>query len=224
MGNDKKQREVEARFAKDVADHKMTILSENGVNRCIRFVESKGSFNMYFTITTWPQYLCISGDMGCFVFTRLHDMFEFFRSPSEKLTINPQYWAEKCDAQDRRTGGIDEYDAEELKSAIKYRFDEHEFSSKSAKTACWKEIERDILCAETEYEAHSFGHRFESNGFRLTNFWEHKLRSYTYHFLWCCYAIAWAIKQYDAPSASAENSKEENLGKSFSERVAENGQ
>ena len=28
-----------------------------------------------FDIVTWPGYLCYSGDMGCFVFTRLPDMF-----------------------------------------------------------------------------------------------------------------------------------------------------
>jgi hypothetical protein len=34
---------------------------------------------MGFDVVTWPGHLSISGDMGCFVFTRVDDMFTFFR-------------------------------------------------------------------------------------------------------------------------------------------------
>lgn len=186
----------------------MTVISDNGVNRCLRFAAEKDGWHLHFVITTWPNYLCVSGDMGCFVFTRLYDMFEFFRSSSGKLSINPQYWAEKVEAQDRRTGGIDEYDANIFRAALRARFDNWDFASKAEKKECWKEIEQQVLSAENEYEAFSNASNFKYGEFDFPDFYESRLRKYTYHFLWCCFAIAWAIKQYDAQSASVENSKE----------------
>ena len=41
--------------------------------------------------------LIASGDVGTYVFSRLADMFEFFRSPMTsdgRLYINDSYWAE----------------------------------------------------------------------------------------------------------------------------------
>lgn len=70
------------RFLQDVADHKMTVVMDNGVYRHLRFAnsDSKLAFNQWFDIVTWPGFLAYSGDMGCFVFSRLKDMFEFFRA------------------------------------------------------------------------------------------------------------------------------------------------
>ena len=28
-------------------------------------------------------------------------------------------------------------------------------------------------------------------------FMDHTCEEYTYHFVWCCYAIAWGISEYD---------------------------
>jgi hypothetical protein len=36
------------------------------------------------------------------------------------------------------------------------------------------------------------GHIFE-----FTDSWEWNYREYTYRYIWCCYALAWAIKKYD---------------------------
>ncbi|EPN8197881.1 hypothetical protein ACT3ON_001083, partial [Acinetobacter baumannii] len=37
-----------------------------------------------------------------------------------------------------------------------------------------------------------------ANGVQLADFWEHNLNDYTYHYIWCLYAIVHAIKLYDA--------------------------
>lgn len=80
----------------------MTILMDNGIYRHLRFQKPKSS-NQWFDIVTWPGYLAYSGDMGCFMFTRLKDMFEFFRDGREdgRLHINQSYWGEKLEAVDR---------------------------------------------------------------------------------------------------------------------------
>lgn len=193
----------EAQFIKDVSDHKMTVLHDSGVHRCIRFANPASS-NLYFMLTTWPGHLCICGDMGTYVFNRLEDMFEFFRSGQKpgKLYINTGYWEEKCEAADRRTGGqVDEYCEDRFKSVVGELFNQHEFENEADKAACWEEIKDEVLCAENEHEAFNLAGQFSFKGeddeFEFSDFWEHDLRSYTYQYLWCCYAIAWGIQQYD---------------------------
>lgn len=99
----------EAEFLRTIGDHKMAVLFDNGLMRHLRF--SNGSFNRWFEIITWAGKLAISGDMGTFVFSRVEDMFTFFRGEREgSLKINPGYWAEKCIAQDRH--GLKTFDSD----------------------------------------------------------------------------------------------------------------
>ena len=191
---------TEERFLKDVSDHAMTVICDIGVNRCIHFAAKKNAWNMHFTLITWPGHLCISGDMGTFVFYRLPDMFEFFRTRhQERLPINPHYWEEKCEADDRCMGGTREYDDERFKQCVKQDFDcaFEDSEDENAKARCWSAIKDEVLCAENEYEAHTKARDFEFEGFSFQDFWEHNLRSHTYHYIWCCYAIVWGIRQYD---------------------------
>lgn len=80
-------------FLKDVAGHNMTVKMDNGIYRHLLFKAAKDSWNQWFEIITWPGVLTVHGDMGCWTFSRVSDMFTFFRE--EKLEINPDYWAEK---------------------------------------------------------------------------------------------------------------------------------
>lgn len=114
------------RFERDVAAHQMTVLHEEGVYRHIRFGRPDSS-SMHFDLITYPGYLVYSGDMGCYVFSRLRDMFEFFRTdrldtkdPS-KLHINRGYWSEKLEAVDgnRRQAGATEFSPEKFRQVIK---------------------------------------------------------------------------------------------------------
>lgn len=103
MSETQEREPTEATFRKDVAQHRMTVIHDHGVHRHLRFGKP-GDSNLSFQITTWPGYLCYSGDMGCYVFFRVEDMFRFFRGER----INPGYWAEKVQAEDRE--GVKEYD------------------------------------------------------------------------------------------------------------------
>ena len=112
-----KENKVGEKFIADVANHKMAVVADDGgVCRSLRF--SKGSIDQSFQITTWPNHLCISGDMGTLVFSRLNDMFNFFGSkglnPKGGYYINAGYWAEKLES-----GDVKRFSEEEAKYSLK---------------------------------------------------------------------------------------------------------
>jgi hypothetical protein len=87
---------VAAWFASDVAEHKMTVLHDDGLYRHLRFKQPHSSI-CYFDLITWPGRLVICGDMNdAYVFTRYdQDMFTLFRPTRYESGINPGYWAQK---------------------------------------------------------------------------------------------------------------------------------
>lgn len=89
------------RFLKTVEGHQMTSLQECGLHRHFRFRNPQKSA-YWFDLITWPGFLCVTGDCGSYVFSRVEDMFAFFReeqNPEGELQINPDYWSEKLEAQ-----------------------------------------------------------------------------------------------------------------------------
>jgi hypothetical protein len=189
---------TEQSFLKDVSEHRMTILRDDGIYRHVRF-QKPNTGVMSFDLLTWPGWLCYSGDMGTYVFRRLEDMFEFFRTDRRNdgraLYINLGYWAEKIEAEDRH-GRITEYSADKFRAQVNEWLNESE-ASDDLRQAVDEGVllyaddgEQDALRAATDFE---YGGK---NVFQ--DFWEVGLREYTHHFVWCCYAIAWGINQYDA--------------------------
>ncbi|MGI5144826.1 hypothetical protein ACQEVC_45665 [Plantactinospora sp. CA-294935] len=95
------EREIADRFVRDTADHTLTVLHDDGLYRHLRCAKPDSSF-YWFEIITWPGSLVFRGDMDCApVFSRVADMFAFFRSDSGR--INPGYWAEKLPDAGRST-------------------------------------------------------------------------------------------------------------------------
>lgn len=197
---------TQERFLKDVAEHRMQILRDDGLYRHVRFSRPNSS-TMGFDLVTFPGHLCYTGDMGTYVFTRLPDMFEFFRtSPREAggLYINPGYWSEKCVAADR--DGIKEYSAEKFRSVIAEYVDNwrenHEWDEMPE--GLREEVD-DVLSAadDGEYAARDAVYRFsytddEHGTFEFGDFFEYSLTEYTFRFIWCCYALSWGVQAYDA--------------------------
>jgi hypothetical protein len=195
--------EIKDRFLSCVTEHEMNILSESGMFRQITF-KKPTSYNYHFHITTWPGYLAISGDAGCYVFARLSDMFEFFRGDH----INPSYWSEKLQAVDQNCG-YKEFSDKLFHEAIKSDFDEWQFEGdeeeaiESRKNA-WAAIqESDISDDETpdsieDAVRRAMDYKCPVSGNTFGDFWDHNLQDYTFRFLWCCHAIQWAITKYDA--------------------------
>ena len=192
---------AKAEFMRDAAQHEMVVQQDEGVFRHIRFSHG-GSSVYHFNITTWPGYLCISGDMGCFVFARTTDMFEFFRGDK----INPGYWSEKLQATNNRSGH-EAFSFDLLKEAVAADFENWDFDSDEQKAEAWKEIVGDgysglFYDADGSDLQHAVGEVMDYvcpvTKQRFQDFWEHHLHDYTYHFMWCCNAVQWAIQQYDA--------------------------
>lgn len=103
-------------FLKDVASHELTVNLDQGVFRDIT-IANPNTMEMHYNITTRPGYLMITGDIGSFVFTRLNDMFNFFRSTNE-YQINTGYWAKKIEA-----GEYKKYSPENAREALNQEFE-----------------------------------------------------------------------------------------------------
>jgi hypothetical protein len=204
---------TEQTFLRDVREHAMTVLRDDGIYRHLRY-KRLDSGTYWFDIVTWPGQLSFSGDMGSFTFSRLRDMFEFFRTdarrPGEGLKINLGYWAEKIQSTEKN-GGHEEFSEERFREVVNdYRLRwvrdgaRSGMLTKEQRRELWEAVDEDVLrrACDGEYEAFSAAHEFEykvgKRTYTLDDFWDHNFRDYTVRFVWCCYAIAWSIKLYDA--------------------------
>jgi len=193
------------RFQKDTQEHKMKNWTDAGVVRNL-FFGKPDTVCYSFMLTTWPGHLAISGDMGCYVFCRLHDMFEFFRSAT--LEINPYYWSEKLVAIDKGDG-YEEFSEEKFKASVGKWFNDWKVGRDNQVVKnVWNEIKENILELNNEDEAYRAMNEFQtddgSNPFE--EFWrEGSFKDYTFRFIWCLYAIVWGIQQYDKAKQTAIN-------------------
>lgn len=189
-------------FLKDVKDHKLTIVKEDGVYRHLKF---KGKdFAFHFDMITYPGGLLMRGDMGTWVFERTEDMFAFFRNHNGELEINPGYWSEKCVSESVFGNGIRVFDPDGFRECVISHWEEYfeeDLESEEA-IVVWESIEDRILCGEdAEWDLVSRLNDWSNYGlesdFDFTDFWENTVTIGTYHYIWACYAIAWAVIQYD---------------------------
>lgn len=207
---------TQQRFERDVSEHAMTIHRDDGVDRHIAF-KKPGTSCYWFEILTWAGALCIRGDCGTYVFSRLTDMFEFFRTDDRgdptKLYINRSYWCEKLQAVDCNgygEGRAKEFAQEEFARHVKERFESYLESyevTDEKRSQLWSDIESEIIDRSHDGETRAFDALME---FRDDQFprmfedcWEWDCKEYTHGFIWNLYAIAWAIRQYDAAKQPA---------------------
>lgn len=217
------RRDIEAdvlvRFMKDTTGHQLEVVKDDGLHRHLRF-RRPGTYVYGFDVVTWPGHLAISGDMGAAMFSRLPDMFEFFRERTDpdspaKLHINSGYWAEKCTAND---GAMKKFNNDLFEREVRDHFDSFmqahsEFEGfEEARDALWDEIGEEVLGHyDSTHEALVACMDFEPSedrfpGFSMHDAWEwaSSVESYTFHFLWRLYAIAYAVKAYDALKAEVQ--------------------
>lgn len=192
---------AKAEFERVTEGFEMTIEQDDGVHRCILFRKPNGSCGWY-RLVTWPGSLCIRGDYGTFVFSRLQDMFQFFRSPTG--SINPDYWAEKIDAANRH-GGAEEWSRDLFVSAIVGDFREYwQDRDRAERRECFRELRERVLGRDNEQEAMNAAWGFQWKRFNLGDFYEHRMTEPTFHYLWCLHAIVGGIQQYDEAKQQAE--------------------
>lgn len=179
----------------------MHIRLDQGVYRHLEFRQADGSWNHGFHIITTPWRLMVTGDMGTWVFSRLEDMFEFFRT--DKGRINCSYWAEKC--INGVHGGSEAgtvYDGDVYQANIIDSLSNYSLSA-SVRSQIKKEIKEidfsDEYSAVDSMRSYKFYYKnSEKRPFHFQEVWEVSTKTYGYHFIWCLYAIAWSIQQYDA--------------------------
>jgi hypothetical protein len=189
-------------FLASVGGHVMTIEHDMAPMRTILF-KNPTTFNRYFRITTWHHALCISGDMGCFVFSRLPDMFEFFRVRNGETGINPGYWSEKLIA-DEPHAGHEAFSEALYYDALREQFRQWRFDDWAQMRRAWQGIRDELWDVLNTHDAFDMVARYrcDETGNRFSDFWETRLEDYTHHYIWCCRAIVWAIDQYDAAKAA----------------------
>lgn len=211
---------TEAEFLKDVESHVMEVIRDDGVYRHIRFREP-GTMCMHFDLVTWPGSLCYTGDMGTYVFYRLHDMFEFFRRPPHcRYSIDMRYWAEKVQAGDKSStgNGIKEFDGEKFRRVL----DEYRVRwmrdakrdgdlDKEQRRELWEEVQDEVidrideLGEDVARVAYEFSWRPGLDGprYHFDELWDHHFTEYTHRFAWCCFALSWAVQIYDKANEAA---------------------
>lgn len=197
-------------FLKDVEKHQMRVIRDEGIHRHLHF-GVPGTSCMHFQIVTFPGYLVYTGDMGSFIFQRTEDMLCFFRtSPAreERPYINEGYWAEKLEAHDKH-GGHEKYDADIFKRRVIKYFRDHcrDYSrSYEDRREMWEGIKSDVLCWADDGEVRACDalDEFDSHGLQFRDTFEWDFTEYTYRFVWACYAISWAVMQYDAAKVQTE--------------------
>jgi len=198
----------EAAFLADVQHHQMQVLRDDGLYRHLRFRKpGEFGFDQSFDLLTWPGSLCFTGDMGTYVFSRVDDMFEFFRLDRrcprrEGVAINPGYWGEKLQSVDR-IDGYKRFSLEDFKQAARACF--HNLTKD---TDAWppekrrelqEALEERVFNAEDEHEAVQAIREFSHPGAEdlFADFGERSLMRYSRRFMWCCYAVSWGVQVYD---------------------------
>ena len=205
-------------FMRDIQRHELIVLRDDGVYRHI-LVKAPGTSCMHFNIVTFPGYLVYTGDMGAYTFTRIRDMFEFFRPRKRGFGgINPQYWAEKLTATnchgEHCSYGAAEWSDDRFKEVIKERFEEHfaelypgkdadeqeRINFEAMKVDAWEQVEDDFFGSDDlQHEGFRIASDFlhEESGLTFPELWNHRFTEYSHSFLWACYAITWAIEKFD---------------------------
>lgn len=192
-------------FLADVSNHKMAVKLDNGLYRHL-MLRQPGNSNMWFEIVTWPGRLTVSGDMGTWTFARLEDMFKFFRDG--KMRINADYWSEKIEQGVH--GGRNEakvFSEDLFKKQLLDRLAGYELHPDDLAEVT-EALQDEVLNQDCKYDlliaARDFKHRFDHQPGDQRRYFQFDScdlpsgKEYSYHFLWCLYAIVWAIQQYDA--------------------------
>lgn len=189
------------RFLDDVKDHEMEIIKDEGVYRHIIFKRPESS-TYRFDIHTWPWYLCISGDMGCWVFLRIEDMFGFFIGETttfdDKYVINPCYWEEKIQSVSKFGGPAKEFSKEVFEERVREYAEEYFEFDEEKKKECLNELEFSVLSYMDDVHPQVLYERLWNFSFGDFRFDEPPCaEKYTFHYIWICYAIVWGILKYN---------------------------
>lgn len=200
----KSVRNAREHFESFIGEHEMTVLLDTLDDRTpyrhLRF--AKPGTNMYsFSLVTWPGHLAIGGDLQDFTFSRLHDMFAFFRG-----NVNPSYWAEKIVAGSGRTDRGQAFSAEVYAEVVRCiiedwesDFDPDEYASlkEYAESELLEELPGDSTQAYTMLSEFEFSRPGSYRSVKIADAWDYgPFDGYDHHVLLCLHAIQWGVAKY----------------------------
>lgn len=181
---------IKKEFDNAVKNHVMTIELDQDIHRSILFKIPNDS-ELYFRINTWAGHLSISGDVGTYVFSRLDDMFEFFRDKP----VNLNYWSEKLEAPNHRSDDVKEWNENDFLKALRSDLEGNHTENDI------NEILDDFIDVSShEHEAWKAAcdHEAISDEFGMDS----SFKRFTARYIWICCAIVWAISEYDKAALS----------------------
>lgn len=208
-----KREPIKERFARDIRLHAMEIMHDDGIYRHLVF-RRPNSLSLSFSLTTTPGRLVYAGDMGCYVFERVRDMFSFFRGDREP---NFGYWHEKLVAIDRHGSmehdvdafrlNLEEYETDHLTEAQKEEVKEFIETvvctfGEDGPPAAYKEVYEFSLTEDlprplTEVDRILLQTTRKSRRQFFQDFFERSDMIYTLQYEWACHAIQYGIRMYD---------------------------
>jgi hypothetical protein len=75
-------------FEQSVVTHKMIVHRNEGLYRHLEFRREDGSGSDWFEVVTWPFGMVVRGWPGTYVFSRVEDMFAFFRDREDDQVLS----------------------------------------------------------------------------------------------------------------------------------------
>lgn len=185
-------RQARVQFEAETSTHQMYVEMDESPDRPYRHIRfsQPGTRIWTWSLVTWPGCLAISGDLESFTFRRLHDMFDFFRSP-----INPGYWAEKIIAGQPRTRFCPERFVEAVSDHVE---DQRDWLSPDDFEALKRDVQKQLLDDPPEYleQAHEWLADYTFDNFEFCDTWEWDLGGWDHHFLISLHAIHYGVKTY----------------------------
>jgi hypothetical protein len=199
----------------DLCGHKVEVLNSNGVYRHLRC--SDGTFNLAFDVVTYPNHLCFSGDMGSFVFTRLPDMLNLFRSKLDSIDYG--YLGGKLCAEDIHSG-YERFCESTIKASLAEKLNEicteigEGYHCDIDRLPDDLTLEQFVVKVREEFNDYFSGQDLYESGYieaiegfvselipnlDLGHDWPEwmQTKGVSHRFYWACMAITWAVAQYD---------------------------
>lgn len=175
---------VQSSFDKRIVNHTIVVKHCDGLYRHWQ-CNAPGTGIDGFDVITWPGYLCYTGDMGTYVFSRTTDMVAFI----DKALGDIRYVAEKCVSEDR--DGIKQYYRECFQEVIddECKRLEEELADDEGNSDIESLID-DLDAIRGEDDS---GEEVAMEALSNTGMFDElpNCRYYTYRFLFCMYALRW---------------------------------
>lgn len=201
-------------FEKEIADHELKVIIDNGVNRILEFRNKNGSSNQFFNVLQTRNHICFTGDMGDFVFTNHNeDMLAWFHGNMSMAYIN-----EKC-----RAGETRDYSEDTAREGIEsmvtdfcYDYKDDFFNDEDFKESQYDEWRNELLedvlgdlDFENEFTLHDSAYSLsvrvnDSIKFEIDTSDGLSCRGYTHRFNWCVLAMNKAAELYFSKDKNIE--------------------